>query len=334
MANRELAREIDEAAFDWAAKVTRGLTDAERAELDRWLEGDSRRLGAFVRAQAAWIHGERASALGSKPDAVEASRENHPVAPHPPRRLVNRRAFIGGGGALAASIAAATFFTFNRFRTIESSIGEVRRVTLLDGSKLTLDTDTRVQIAEGSGDRVLELVRGKLFLAVANALRPFAVVTQSLAMYMVEGAFAVEALPATPIVALVTEGRLSISQSRGLWAPRATLTLQENTGFRLPAGASLSSLVVHPISSERRDQLLAWRDGMLSFGGETLETAVREFDRYGSMRIVVTDPELARQNITGLFRADDPKGFADAVAPSFGASVARDGSVLRLFSKK
>jgi len=90
---------------------------------------------------------------------------------------------------------------------------------------------------------------------------------------------------------------------------------------------------VRSINPAEVDALLAWRDGMLSFSGETLATAVRAFDRYGPIRIVIADPQLAEQEITGLFKANDPKGFATAVASSFGAAVASDGDVLRIVTK-
>lgn len=63
MPDRENASEINDVATSWVARAERGLTKFERTELDGWLEEDSRRLGAFVRAQAAWIHAERAVAL-------------------------------------------------------------------------------------------------------------------------------------------------------------------------------------------------------------------------------------------------------------------------------
>ena len=59
----------------------------------------------------------------------------------------------------------------------------------------------------------------------------------------------------------------------------------------------------------------AWRDGMLAFEGETLAAATAKFSRYAPVRFTITDPALAR----GLFAANDPKGFARAVAPSLNA---------------
>ena len=107
-------------------------------------------------------------------------------------------------------------------------------------------------------------------------------------------------------------------------------------GHRLaaPVGVSLDASQVEPIAATECDRLLAWRDGMLSFGGEMLAEAVRAFDRYGSVRIVVIDPELGRQRITGLFKADDPLGFATAVADSFGGVVTSDRESIRISAKK
>jgi len=46
---RETADDIDEAAASWAARADRGLSPAERAELEAWLRGDVRRSGAYAR---------------------------------------------------------------------------------------------------------------------------------------------------------------------------------------------------------------------------------------------------------------------------------------------
>lgn len=333
MVNREQAREIDDAAIGWAAKTARGLSDAEQSGLDRWLEGDSRRLGAFVRAQAAWIHSERAVALGSEADRLE-TWDKEQGAPAPPgQRRLDRRLLITGGGALAASIAGG-LFVLDRPRTVESGVGETRRLTLAGGSTLTLDTATRVRIAQGSGDRLLELVHGKVFLNILSANRPLTLSIGGLAMRMAWGAFGLESLGEAPITAFVTNGQLAVSQGRGLWGRPRALTLSANRTITLPLGADLGKADVRAMNADDVDKLLAWRDGMLSFGDETLATAVRAFDRYGPIRIMVADPRLAQQKITGLFKANDPTGFATAIASSFGAAVSRDGDVLRIFMKK
>jgi len=59
---------------------------------------------------------------------------------------------------------------------------------------------------------------------------------------------------------------------------------------------------------------LAWKDGRLAFEGETLAQAASEFARYSDTRIVIDDPALAHEAITGLYQSNDPVGFARAAA--------------------
>lgn len=335
MPEREHANDIEDDATVWAAKAERGLTTDERAALDAWLEGDSRRLGAFVRAQAAWIHAERAVALGKMPEAEAAALAQEPSHDQPEGATLNRRMILGGGAAIAASVAVAAFIGLQRYRTLESGVGEIRHIALAGGTTLTLDTDTRVDIAASSDDRKLALKRGKLFLDVAQRVgAPLSVEVGNLIMETAEGGFSVQSLINDPIMAFVTKGQLAISQQQGLFGRNRTLTVGQDQALTLPTDQDLLASDVKPITAAQREQLLAWRDGMLSFGGEALAQAVRAFDRYGTARIIVADPELARQRITGLFKADDPKGFATAIAASLGGLVSSEGNVVRIYAKK
>jgi transmembrane sensor len=334
MPDREQARNIDDVATAWAAKVERGLTAAEQSELHIWLEGDTRRLGAFVRAQAAWIHAERAAALGKMPEPREEAITEDQPQEDAGMQKASRRLVLAGGGALAASAAAAYLVGVDRFRTLESGIGEIRHIALPGGTTLTLDTDTRVDIALGTGDRELSLLRGRLFLDVMRR-QELAVMVQvaDLLVETAQGAFSLERLANRPTTALVTSGSLVASQSQGIFGQRRSVAVQQDHALTLASDRRLLPSDVQPIAPAERKRLMAWRDGMLSFSGEMLADAVRAFDRYGATRIVVADPGLARQKVTGLFRADDPKGFATAVGASFGGSVTSEGDVIRIFGR-
>lgn len=339
MPERETASDIEDAATLWAAKAERGLTAGDREALDQWLEGDSRRLGAFVRAQAAWIHAERAVALGKMPEPEDASPPLEPVAEaasHDTKpRAPDRRMVLAGGVALAAAFAGAYVVSANRHRTLESGVGEIRHLALKGGTILTLDTDTRIDIATTSEDRRLELVRGKVFVDAAGGQnQPLVMRAGDLVLQTLGGAFGVQHLGKAPITALVTEGQLIASQSRGMFGAKRRVTIEKDHALTLASDERLASNAVRPMAAERQAQLLAWRDGMLSFGGELLGDAVRAFDRYGPVRIVVADPRLARQRITGLFKADDPRGFATAIAASFGGVVESQGETIRISAKK
>lgn len=335
MPDRTNANDIQDVATIWATKAERGLTLEEKAELDRWLDDNSRHLGAFVRAQAAWIHAERATILGRMPEPEETTLPEQPIEEHARPHILSRRMVVGGGGALAASMAAAYVFGFDRYRTLESGVGEIRHIALEGGTTLTLDTDTRVDVARSSHDRKLALVRGKVFLDVTRGQEvPLIMKVGNLFLKTAEGAFGLQSFVNAPVMALVAKGRLIVSQSEGMFGQRRTVTVETDHALTLPFDKQIDASDVRPVAAARQEQLLAWREGMLSFGGELLADAVRAFDRYGSTRIVVVDPVLARQKVTGLFKADDPSGFAMAVAASFGGVVTSQGEVIRISAQK
>ncbi|HWU96117.1 MAG TPA: FecR/PupR family sigma factor regulator, partial [Sphingomonas sp.] len=68
-AARETSRSIDEQAADWIARLDRGpLSQEESQALDAWLNGDPRRRGAMLRADALAMMSESARALGPQFD--------------------------------------------------------------------------------------------------------------------------------------------------------------------------------------------------------------------------------------------------------------------------
>jgi transmembrane sensor len=89
---------------------------------------------------------------------------------------------------------------------------------------------------------------------------------------------------------------------------------------------------VQYLRHEEAERRLAWRDGMVDFAGEPLSSAVSEINRHNNRRIVVDDPALASRPVVGLFKANDPDGFATTVATALGArSVEQDDAIhLRL----
>src|SRR5687768_9001838 len=67
--------DIEETAARWVMRLDGGvLPEAEQHELDAWLAADTRHLGAFVRAQATWVHLDRVAALAGGRAPLEPQR--------------------------------------------------------------------------------------------------------------------------------------------------------------------------------------------------------------------------------------------------------------------
>jgi len=215
---------------------------------------------------------------------------------------------------------------------ISTRRGETRLVPLKDGSTVLLNTETSIRVRYGVAERTVSLLSGEAyFTVVADRRRPFVVEVSGRRMLTSRAAFRVRKLDDAPANILVQLGQVELPTASQ--ASRAPLVLGANTQLTLaprlltqPARLEIPQLVSP--SSVTRD--LAWRDGKVSFEGEPLSRVAATFARYSDTRIIIADPGLAREPVTGLFDAHDPAGFARAIATVFSARVREDGNAVVL----
>ena len=305
---KETAKEIDAAAADWAARVDRGVLSApEEKELEAWLAADPRRAGAFARARAVSLYSERARALGPQFDPGKFAA----------RPAASRRQFLWGGAAAAAmgGVMTAGLVFATRGQAYATKRGEMRVVPLSDGSVISLNTESRIRVVFSAAQRLIHLDAGEALFDVAkDKARPFVVQAGDTVVSAVGTSFIVQKLVGSPVQVLVREGLVDVREATA--APvrlgaNMRATAVEETGPLKP----ILAVAVQPTEVDR---VLAWREGRIAFEGETLAQAVVELQRYSDTRIVIDDPSIAKEEITGLFQANDPVGFAQAVAASFG----------------
>jgi transmembrane sensor len=313
---RETAREIDRAAAAWAASADRGLSPDEEAALSVWLAGDPRRQGAYAKALAVSLHTRRAAALG--PSYLPANF----AAPR--AGLSRRNLMAGAGGALAASAAAITALLVWNGR-YSTRLGEVRVIPLQDGSVVTLNTESTIDVAYSRRQRHVRLISGEAsFDVVKDATRPFLVSAGRTRVRAVGTSFTVSRLPAAPVEVVVREGLVDVDDP----AARGPAVLR--LGARERATVSPKAIVSKALSDAELDRRLAWEEGRLSFGGESLADAAEEYARYSDVRIVIDDPSLRAKTIVGLFQTNDPVGFARAVGTAFDARVEVSADEIRI----
>ncbi|HEY5759041.1 MAG TPA: FecR domain-containing protein [Steroidobacter sp.] len=308
---------ISELAARWAVRSVGTLTAAEQRELNEWLDADPRHRGAYVRARAQWFDLDRLAALHGPADVIDEP-------PHMSRRYW-----------LAASVAAVTALggglswlaLRDESERFVAGIGELRRIPLADGSTLLLNTDTEVLVKLTAARRDVELRRGEALFEVAHdKSRPFVVRANETSVRAVGTAFAVR-LQSKQVDVTVTEGVVELSDAATDSArsvasaaspPSRPQRLSANErAVILPAAAP----AVSAIPALQLSRQLAWRDGMVSFDGETLQMAANEINRHNRRLIVVDDPALAQRPLVGVFRATDVEGFAQAAAATLKARV-------------
>ncbi|WP_172271302.1 FecR family protein [Caulobacter sp. RHG1] len=325
---RQTAQEIDREAADWAARVDRGLSPAEQLDLDGWLAGDIRRTGAFAIMRATALQTERAVALGpsfTPQDFAETSD----------REPSRRRLLLAGGGLVAACAAATVaglpLWRGDRYRTRK---GEVRQLALRDGSAVTLNTDSVLHVRFSDQRRELRLLQGEALFDVAHdKSRPFVVRAGETEAVAVGTSFTVRRLPGEAVQVLVREGVVEVRREDVASKPvqRLAVNMRAVSTAGAVTAATRNPVSVTQISEPELQRALAWRGGQLAFEGETLAVAAGAFSRYSDTRIIVDDPQLAREEIAGLYQATDPIGFAQSIALSLGAHAQVSEGEVRVY---
>ena len=305
---------IDDLACAWAARIDRGLDDAEQETLGQWLDADRRHRGALLRAQAALSLLDRGRALA--PIEEDAAEET----PAPDRRGFLK---LGAGGLAAAIAGGIGLRMWPKGTPISTGIGEIRRLPLDDGSVAVVNSASRLRVAFTRDARDIELAEGEAWFEVAkNRARPFTVHAGPVRVQAVGTAFDVRRRDGGSEVT-VTEGTVKLWSTAGDAEP-VFVTAGNHAMIRDNGGVEVASLA--PAAS---DQNLAWRDGRIVLDDMTLAAAAAEFNRYSTQQLVV-DPELADKQVVGWFRTDDMDGFATASAAMVGGRVERDRNVIRI----
>jgi len=288
-----------------------GLRDA----FDAWRTADSRNAAEFAALEATW---ETAEGLGAT--ELGRARSLRPA----PRRLAwatpPRLAFAAAAMVLIVLAVVLRPTGAGPLPVIAeahaTSVGEIRTLKLPDGSSVTLDTDTRLEVRFDDKVRKVTLERGRARFDVRpDAKRTFVVEAGGKTISTQDSGFDVELAPLGLCLSSL-RGALEVRpQAAGLSAA-PEFRLDGGRALRFtPGGAPLAP--VEP-AGKGSDQ---WVAGMLVFNGAPLSGALAETNRYSRRRIVLGDPSLGALKVTGAFRPLPVDALAASLAAAFGLRV-------------
>ncbi|OHD04003.1 MAG: hypothetical protein A3H25_14275 [Sphingomonadales bacterium RIFCSPLOWO2_12_FULL_63_15] len=313
---------IEAEAARLLAKLHSDPTPQEEAEICDWVESDPRNAVAFARAEAAWDAAERLKSaaadvtLPSMPEIVSEEQQ----------RRLSRNIMIAAAVAILFFIFAAivTVRTFSGVDRYEAALGEIRDVTLDDGSIVHLNSDSEVEVRFTGHGRKVRIVKGEASFEVApDSERPFDVEVRSALIRAVGTAFNVRMRPALTELT-VTHGTVTVHCGN-----KAQQRVTAGNGAVIqPHTIALTRLGDRLVS-----QRTAWRHQMLELDGETIEQATAEFNRYRKAPILIGDTRVSPLRIGGRFRVHDSRAFLSALERTLPVRTVRgeDGSVMLLY---
>ena len=310
-----------DAASYWLAREKSGSMDeAERLELQAWLQASPEHLLEYKRAQGIWnavslISSERLRKLAQEP------------ATPSPGFLQRRGLLIGAGAACTAAISGGLALSwFNQGESLyeqqfATRQGEHTQVSLPDGSIIELNTATALHVQLFEHSRVVTLRAGEAFFTVASdTQRPFLVDAGGTSVRVTGTRFGMRRDQAQVRV-VVDSG--SVQVKHGPWWNRSTAALTARQGISAQADTDLVMMGDSDVAS-----LMAWTQGRLLFSDTPLSEAISEINRYAPKPVRANRQELSGLHIAGAFSTDDTAGFLELLPDIVPVTVSylRDGT--------
>jgi transmembrane sensor len=206
---------------------------------------------------------------------------------------------------------------------------------LSDGTQVSLNANSRIVIQYDDRVRKVSLVKGEaLFNVIKHQIRPFVVIIGDRKVVAVGTSFEVrrEDPSGSAFAVTLVEGRIAIEP---ISSPDA-LPSESLSGLKLlNPGERLrfDGRATEKKDSPAIERVTAWQRGQLIFDDSSLGEAAMEFNRYGSRRLSIEGPDLARLRVGGVFRISDPSSFAQAMANAYHLRIINRGDTIVLTDK-
>jgi len=241
--------------------------------------------------------------------------DDQPVAIRPPL-VADRRIWLAAA-CLAVGIIGAAFWT-QRPQTYSTPVGGHRVVTLADGSRVSLNTASAIEVRL-NGRRDVRLTAGEAYFEVAHRTdsAPFFVTAGQTRIRVTGTRFAVNLHPDRRVDVDLLEGHIRAAAAGDSQVDgRDAVALSAGEGLRMDAAGRVTARV--PAAAR---YVTGWLQGRAYFDETPLSDAVMEMNRYRSDPLVIADPAKAGARITGVFDTSDGDGFVKAVQAVYGVRL-------------
>lgn len=284
----DLDSQVLQEAAEWMVLLHSGEAgEAERQQLQLWQQRSPAHREAWGRAEA-FFHDLQALPAGLARDALARPGKGR-------RRALGKLLLLGAVAPTAAWLGWRGLEQLSAGEALRTATGERREFRMTDGTRLTLNTGSRVRVLYSDTQRLLRLEAGEIHIDTAPdtlaAARPFLVQSREGLARALGTRFTVRQEEESSRVA-VFAGAVEIS-GQG-W--RRVLGSGEHARFTAAAMAA-------PATAEAGTDD-AWRFGMFLARNLPLGELAAELERYrpGLLRC---HPAVAGLRVSGAFPVDD-----------------------------
>lgn len=335
-------RNVDEMASYWLVRLMASdCSPEERCAFEAWKEEDPAHEDAYLRLQRGGALFDRH--LGDSQIQALADRALKETEPSFWRKRPVQYAAIAASLILAVGVAVSLNTGLGvspiekndiiaSVESYETAIGERSTVALPDGSTITLNTNSRMEVDYTSAAREVRLLKGQGFFEVAKDVgRPFIVTAGDKRVVALGTAFDVRFDKENVVEVTLVEGLVDVADvgpvddfvQLGVEQSADAAKVRLNPGERLVARTDSAPAVEKTDTVEET----SWRTGKLIFRDRPLSDVIEEMNRYSGQKLVLDDSDirLAKMRVSGSFNAGRATTFVDALETMHPLKATRSG---------
>jgi transmembrane sensor len=278
----------------WVRELASGeATTADAEELKRWRHRSRQHEAAFVEAVGVW------KSLG--PGGRTFVERRGLPASHVQLPSLSRRMLLGGGGALAASVAAYAMVRppSNLWPSLaemgadyRTAKGEQKNLILADVA-VQMNTQTSIAVTQGAGDfERLHLIAGEASFATPPLFSRQLMVLAGKGRTTANRARFDVRHDGSTICVTCLEGEVEVEQGGG------TATVGYGRQLRYDDTGLGQS---HAVDT---GEVTSWHRGYIVFRQTPLSAAIAEVNRYRPGKVMVLSSALGQKEVSGRFRID------------------------------
>ncbi|MDG9929137.1 MULTISPECIES: FecR family protein [unclassified Pseudomonas] len=310
--SRDAPDQAGEQAIAWMVRLRSGRDDArQQARFQHWLGQDPANARAWEQLQRGL--GNHYDVVRRAPGALRDTLLQPELGRRDLLRGLAGLGLLGGGLWLAAGSDSGRVLLAD----LRTGTGERRSLSLADGSRLSLNAGSAVDLDFSAERRLLHLRRGALVVQVAaDPARPFIVRSAQGDVRALGTRFLVEQqADATRVVVLEHAVRVSLPDGTALDVAEGQAVL-------------LHARRIEPLAADQAYRA-DWVEGRLSVLDEPLATVIDALRPYRPGLIRVS-PRVRDLRVQGVFPLDDSERTLAALAETLPIRVERYGSWLTL----
>ena len=313
---------IEEEAARWVVRHDKGaLTTEERAQFEAWKLASPLHADAFARLSGHWNDLDVLAALSDTPRETPVYRRPSVLAGLGIAAAVAFAVLVGASQMFQPASAPVQIAQTPGLDLYTTRVGDQEKITLSDGSIVTLNTASRIETRINGQERSVRLLEGEAFFEVAHdPSRPFRVYAGDGMTVAVGTAFSVR-LKKDAVEVVVSEGKVAYSRVTDIPAPEpvAYVAAGETANFS-------ENVVIEKVDVAEVDRKLSWREGKLVFAGDRLASVVADISRYTDIQFDFASSDLADMRVGGVFHVGEVDEMLDAIETNFGLRVERTGN--------